>query len=236
MAVKKVYALSGSPIYHYDEADRVKKAPVPPDHSIDKIAAHIRKHIGEITQVFHEETSDSLCIDVLHIAPNERRNCHTFVTRGMSLLPMTVPPGAKDSPYAELMISLPPEWPICSEAGCCFWPFKWLKKLACFPHEYQTWLGRGHTMPNGDPPEPFAENTRLSAFILLPSSLYSKDFFALEIDGEKTIHFLSVIPIYGEERDFKLRHGFTAFWKRLRGYGVSEPVDIERENICISPR
>ena len=29
-----------------------------------------------------------------------------------------------------------------------FWPIQMLKFLARFPHEYKTWLGWGHTIPN----------------------------------------------------------------------------------------
>jgi hypothetical protein len=32
---------------------------------------------------------------------------------------------------------------------------KTLRWLAHFPHTYKTWVGSGHTIPNGNPPGPF---------------------------------------------------------------------------------
>lgn len=84
----------------------------------------------------------------------------------------TLPKGIKAHRYTELCIFLPANWPLESEPYQTieetfkdennYWPLRWLKKLARFPHEYNTWIGRGHTIPNGEAAEPFAArpNTR----------------------------------------------------------------------------
>jgi len=57
--------------------------------------------------------------------------------------------------WAELVLCLSRDWPVGQtdiNDERHFWPLPWLWKLARFPHEYRTWLGYGHTVPNGDPP------------------------------------------------------------------------------------
>lgn len=47
------------------------------------------------------------------------------------------------------MLFLPENWPTSSDAfkdDKYYWPIKLLKQLARFPHEYNTWLGYGHTI------------------------------------------------------------------------------------------
>ena len=70
-----------------------------------------------------------------------------------------VPEDAGAETRAELMIALPAEWKLADsqlEDERWYWPIRNLKALARLPHEYETWLGFGHTVPNGDPPEPYA--------------------------------------------------------------------------------
>lgn len=71
----------------------------------------------------------------------------------MSDLPMTVSDGAPASPYAELMICLPPDWPVKSPMSDrrAYWPVRLLKTIARLPHEYRTWIGAWHSVLNGDP-------------------------------------------------------------------------------------
>ncbi len=52
-----------------------------------------------------------------------------------------------------------------------YWPIEWLKRIARYPHDNDTWLGGPHTIiANGEPPEPFAPNTKMSCLLLLAVS------------------------------------------------------------------
>ena len=104
--------------------------------------------------------------------------------------------------------------------------------LARFPHEYDTWLGWGHTVPNGDPPVPFADNTRLCCALLLQPLLMPPEFAELKVDDEKTVHFYSLVPLYPEEVDFKLRQGVEALVERFDAGEVTELLDVRRANVC----
>ena len=110
---------------------------------IEAMGSHIEKHVGPIAQVLHETVSDLVHIDLYHVQPSPRLPYQILVTSGMSQLPMSVPDGASEYHFTELVLVLPPSWPMEHEA--CrderhYWPIRQLKSLARFPHVYQTWL------------------------------------------------------------------------------------------------
>jgi hypothetical protein len=98
---------AGVPIHRYGERDREFQGPGGSPDALEHIDGHLAKHVGEADTVFHEIISDIVHIDVHHVPPGPERSFHTFVTTGMSDLPMQAPPDAEDCRYAELMIYLP---------------------------------------------------------------------------------------------------------------------------------
>ena len=224
---------SGSQIYRYEERAKPFEAALDsPD--IEKIEEHIKRHIGDIETVYHELLSDLVHVDVFFIKPTLNRNFISLITSGMSHRPMKAPPQVATYQYAELMICLPPDWPLSNEAlkeERYYWPIRQLKMLARFPHEYDTWLWYGHTMPNGDPPQPFAENTKLSGIILAPPKLSPQDFFTLKIDDNKTIYFFSVLPVHTEEMNMKLKKGSEDLFEHFDKHGVNELLNIQRPSV-----
>jgi len=136
--------------------------------------------------------------------------------------------------YAELLLCLPPDWPLTPEAFQNeehYWPVRWLKKLARFPHLHEGWLGLGHTVPNGDPPEPFAANTRLSGWLVDQPLLFPADLQKLRA-GDKTINFYAIVPLYDEEMTLKVRKGSAALAHLLDRSGVSELIDPARRSVA----
>lgn len=240
---KQEYSASGDPIYRYDDVKPKEFTPVIGDeNSIELISEHIEKHIGKIEIVFHEIVSDLVHIDVHWVKPTEQFPFHTLVTSGMSDKPMMVPEGLEDHRYAELCILLPEDWQIdgtnfqtMEEAfknENNYWPVPWLKVIARFPHEYDTWVGYGHTIPNGENAAPFADNTKLGCMILFPSLNLGNKFFTLKKSDNKTINFYCLYPLYKEEMDFKLKNGSDALLDRFEKYKVTDIVDINRKNVC----
>lgn len=205
------------------------------EESIERISDHIEEHIGPVETVFHELVSDMVHVDVHFVAASDTRPYHTLITSGMSDKPMTIPAGAEEWRHAELMISLPESWPMSQDAfkdETNYWPVRCLKFLARLPHEYETWLGYGHTVPNGDPPEPFAKNTKLCCNLLTQPFLPPEEFQRLTVNDDKVIYFYAVVPLYAEETNYKLKHGADALVERLRKHDVSEVLDPGRKNVC----
>jgi hypothetical protein len=227
----------GDPVYRYSDETRPSpfEMAIGDSENIERISEHIERYCGPIGTVMHELVSDLVHIDVHCVAPTEERPYHTLVTSGMSDRPMSAPEQVAECQYAELMLCLPPNWPLDDkslEDGKHYWPIYLLKMLARFPHKFNTWLWWGHTMPNGDPAEPYADNTQLCCALLMSPVRFDKEFSELQIDDEKTIHFFSILPLYKEEMDLKLEKGTEALFDGFDKYSVTELIDPKRTNVC----
>lgn len=240
---------SGNPILRHKE----RRMPFQPAHgdseNIDRITNHIEKHLGPVDSVFHEIVSDLVHLDVHIVKPTPERNCYSLVTSGMSDAPMTVPQGLEALRYAELMIQLPPDWPLDriqalagkkgeksdaerAEAERWYWPIRWLKMMARLPHEYDTWLGESHTVPSGDPPEPYADDTKLCGMLVVPPLGAPDGFATLEVSPDKTIFFYQLMPIYAEEMDLKLRKGAEKLIELFDRHKIDVVVNPRRPNVA----
>jgi hypothetical protein len=233
----------GGPVYSYSDDARPTQfeMAIGDSANIERISNHIEQYCGKVGSVLHELVSDMVHIDVHWVQPTPERNYHTLVTSGMSDRPMLAPEQAADCEYAELMLCLPPEWPVGEIYEALpgqepnprhYWPIYVLRMLARFPHKFSTWLWLGHTMPNGDPAEPYADNTQLCCALLLMPLRFEPGFRKLVIDEEKTINFLSVVPLYNEELEAKLEKGVEALIPGFDKHGVTELLDVKRRNVC----
>ena len=208
--------------------------PVDPTHR-QRIADHIEEHLGPIDYVFHELISEYVHIDVHRVPPQKHRPYYTLVTSGMSEQPMTVPDGADSPRFTELMICLPPDWPLEMDDfrdERNYWPIRLLKVLARLPHEFRTWLGMSHSVPNGEPPQPYAPNVRFCCAILVPPLTCSDSFRTLQFEADEPIHFYAALPLFPEELDCKLRQGMDKLIDRLDKARVTELLNLRRKNSC----
>lgn len=222
---------SGQPIYRHKEREREFEPVVGHSETIEQIEQHIERHVGPVATVYHELVSDLVHIDVHIVEPAAERDFYTLVTSGMSDRPMNAPEGAEELRFAELVIGLPSDWPMEEEdlkQEEHYWPVRLMKFLARFPHEYETWLWSMHTIPNGDPPQPYAKNTELCGAMLLPPITTAEDFWELPIGDEKRIHFFGVVPLHQDEMDLKLREGAEALFDGFDEHNVSELLDPAR--------
>ncbi len=223
-------------IQRYGEATGKREVSRDAATHLPEITAHVEKHWGKIESVFHELASEYVHVDVLWVKPSGDRDFHVLVTSGMSDRPMKTPKEARDYRLAELLICLPADWPVSEEAfkeERNYWPVRWLKQVARFAHEYRTWFGVGHTIPNGDPPEPFADNTRFCCWILGRPILGGEAAAEIKTAKGETIHLYSLIPMYPEETAYKLEHGAEAFFEKYAGGMNTEKIDIQRRNLCV---
>lgn len=210
-----------------------------PEH-LDKVQSHVERYFGTVELVFHEIMSDRIHLDVLYVKPTTEKPFHTFVTMDMSNIPMTATHEIEGGPYAELMNCLPKEWKVPDKYDVIGDPetyaIYWLKTLARFPHEHNTWLGSGHTIPNGDPAQPFAPNTEMSTMLVLEPVGVDKDFWELRVSDDKSIKFFNLVPLYAEETQLKLNKGMEALLEKLEQHGASLVMDAARPNTCKKKR
>jgi hypothetical protein len=128
---------------------------------------------------------------------------YSLVTGGMSDLEMTLPRGARGAPHRVELIF------YCSEPRDEY--SATLRWVAHFPHASKSWLGHGHTMPNGNPSAPFWGSTELDTLLFMPPIVSKDQTLPSELKlGGEPVHFLWVVPLTSAECNFKLKHGFDA--------------------------
>ena len=231
----------GSPIYRYE--DKENEGWRPPEACgvyAEEINAHFQALFPNREEfVFHEILSDLVHIDVNIMRPDETHPYYVMYTTGMSDLPMTLPEEIRDREdlkYGELYMFLPKEWNP-GETGQLnsdipeteYWPIGLIKYLARFPHEYGTWLGWGHTIPNGPDYEPLAPDTGMGGVVLVQTG---GDMGSMEAKDGRTVNFYMVIPAYREEIEYKLEYGMEALDKRFSDGNLPMVLDIHRPNLC----
>lgn len=202
------------------------------------IEKHVQKHVGPLDMVLHEIFSDGIHLDVIPVEPSKKRPFKTFVTMGMSAVPMETPKGSGAPRRLELCVVLPPDWPtddksLARDDGRYDWPIGGLKSLARYPHEVGTYFDIGHTTVTSDPPKPFVKSCKFMAWMILPPLSFSPQFFELT-STKFSARVLQVMPIYREELEFKLKEGAEAMFDRFEAIGldVACGCDPGRPNAC----
>ena len=179
---------------------------------------------------------DGLSVAINCIRPNEQHPYLVLFTNGMSELPMKVPEEQADWQLAELVMHLPLDWRLPTDANVdpkWLWPVQWLRKMAYFPHLNDTWLGLPATIVSSDdPPVPLGPNVDQTCLLLVP------DFANLDpplkrSDGS-AVHFFTVVPLYTEERDYELQHGMEEFFEQFVDNEVPMVVNLARPNFGLT--
>lgn len=231
----------GSRIYRYEDGAAKFSAPEGSGVNFKQIEARYEKMLGAQGDVFHEIVSDKVHIDVLTFPPNDKRDDWTFATIGMSDKPMNVPDGLSEPhlyQLAEVLISLPSDWINAKDPDLdaafqdqrIYWPIYWLKTFARFPHEYNTWIWYGHSIPNGDPAEPLADNLPFTGFVTGPVSTWPKGANIIDIDNG-LIAVIGLYPVYENEMRLKLDQGTDALFDAFEKNNITQKFDPNRKSV-----
>jgi Suppressor of fused protein (SUFU) len=169
--------------------------------------AAYEKLFGKVDAVYAE---DSLLIPRVDLRSYYRKaagggmTC-ALVTSGMSDLPMKVPNDPRASRRVELVL-------YCAEPRHEY--IETMRWLAHFPHDQKTWIGFGHTIPNGNPPAPFWGSPALDTVLLMPTVVQRDRTLPQELvlEGDP-VDLLWVVPISPAECKLKLKKGVTAIYQ-----------------------
>lgn len=235
---RKEQSESGDPIYRHAARESEWTAPQHHGENLEAIEAHVEKHIGKIETVFHEVASDLIHLDVLFVPATPERPYHVLATCGVSEEPMRVPEGMEAYRRVELLIALPPSWPLTQESfksEANYWPVRWLKMVGRLPHEHKTWIGWGHTVPNSDPPERIAD-TEFVGVMLTPPYAFPNEFFQIKPESGDPISFYMLTPLFREEMDMKLSKGADEIEERFEKRGIGFVLDTQRANVAKARR
>ncbi|MFN3149638.1 suppressor of fused domain protein [Bremerella sp.] len=178
---------------------------------------------GENDTVLHELVPFVPHVDVYRFPPNDKRDFFTYVTGGMSDLPMNSPeelgPGYRRAEIVFYAKESRDEYP------------ELLRTMAHFPHDNNSWLHYWHTFPNGQPPEPLFESPTLDTMFFMPSILSPDSTLEerLVLDSDP-VSLLWLVPITTAECELKLEQGTEALLDLFQEQQHPFLFDVDRRS------
>jgi hypothetical protein len=194
----------------------------------DELVAYFSQHFGQPDKLsLIEIVPMGIPIAIHSIPASSEHNCVTLFTTGMASYPMKLPEGEEMYGRAELFIQLPPDWKYRELSDPSYsWPQRWLRSMAQYPTQHDTWLGGPVTLvANDDPPQPLAPNTRFTTLLLMAEREFTTH-------SGQTIWLYRMTPLYTEERDLEIREGISALLNAFDREGISFIVDLNRKNVA----
>lgn len=197
----------------------------------EEVVAYFDEHFGPPRPQAQIEIVPSEPRIAIHVIPaDEGRKNVTLFTTGMSEHAMQVPDGTDEFRFAELFMQLPGDWPTDQKSLSNIkyaWPLQWLRSVAQYPHQNETWLGGPVTIiANEDPPQPLAPGLRFTSLLVMADQTFTSR------DG-RTIYLYRLTPLYTEERDLELKQGIGALLRAFDKFEISSVVDLNRPNVAL---
>ncbi len=195
----------------------------------------IIKNFGKYKKVYHDNYPENIQIDIYIINPNKDRNYYTLITCGLGAYTMQVDANEfedqKEISNAELVLYLPKSWKLNDKTGEGYWALNLLKNVAKIPIDNFTWIGPGHTI---NLIYPFTENTEQNSVLLLNTLSKENNKLITKLPSGKTINFYTVIPLYEEECNLKLKKGAERLLKLFEKNNLNYPpvLNLKRKNFC----
>lgn len=157
-----------------------------------------------------------------------------IMTNGLSEYKMPVPEKLIGYEFNEIYFCLPSYWEWQDlENPQMNWVFQWIQRLAKHVIEKQTWFGHGHTIPCGIDLKPLSETMRQNHFILTNPILLEQELEPIQLET-KTIYFLAIVPMFGDEMDYKQGKGTLKLLRKFLSHGVTEVLDDYRSSVLKS--
>ncbi|MEM1024107.1 MAG: suppressor of fused domain protein [Myxococcota bacterium] len=197
-----------------------------------QLLEHVQATIGPVHGVVDCGPAFGVHVELFHVPPTEGKRFHVLTTAGVSDRAQAVPEGEENGcARVELLIGLDDSWPV-DEKGFITetWPLRLLDVIGRFPHEQEAWLSLGHTIPNGQPPEPFFPEGPAGVLVLPPVALMPEVEW-VEIDGEP-VRFMALVPVYKDELEFKVQRGVDALLERFDKRDINEVFSKERPRVA----
>lgn len=156
-----------------------------------------------------------------------------LMTNGLSNYAMPVHEKYAGREHIELYFCLPSYWEIDNKDARFQWPIEWIEKLGNHLMNKGLWFGPGHTIEPSNGLTAFSETMKQNHLILLDPILMQEELTPIAVDGFK-VHFLSIIPIFSDEMDYKQAKGTYKLQKKFRQKGITEKLDDFRSGILKS--
>ncbi len=178
-----------------------------------RVADHLQQLFGTSGRLLSEDIASGMPVDVRWVPSSAERPFELLVSEGMSARPMSLPEDHEQIEtwrHAELCLFLPAGFKVEQEV----WPLRLLRSLARLPHAHGTWIGRGHVIPNGEPPRPYARGLALCGAVIVPPGALADTLF--EVPGEPPLHIFRVLPVTARELHLRVEQGMDALAAALQ--------------------
>lgn len=189
-----------------------------------EIIKFIEENFGKVEEIY-EIGYDNYYLDVAQINPTKEKPYYTIITLGMGEYKMYNQNNENFSSFAELMISLPPDWNFDDKNYT--WAIDELIQLTYIPFTYFFAYEWGHLENNF---EPFSSNTKLSAVTLLYPKMKKENSGLLKLEN-RNLQFYQIVPLYDEEYTFALKNGMKNLLLLDVEKKISSVVNMNREKV-----
>ncbi|MFM7668199.1 MAG: suppressor of fused domain protein [Bacteroidota bacterium] len=158
-----------------------------------------------------------------------------LLTSSFHTYQMQVPQKLKGYEHGQLYFCIPEYWDLTNtETPEVRWLFDWLIRISNYTITKNTWLGDGHTYNCTKHGKQLSRTMRQDhLFISNPNYLY-EELKPVELEN-KTIHFWALIPLFGDEMDYKQGKGTVKLKQKFLIKGVTEKLDEFRQS-CLKNR
>ena len=189
-----------------------------------EIIKFIEENFGKVEEIY-EVGYGNFSLDVAQINPTKEKPYYTIITLGMGEHKMYNQNNENFSSFAELMISLPPDWSLDDKNYT--WSIDELMHLAYIPFTFYFSYEWGHLENNF---EPFSSNTKLSAVTLLYPEMKKENSGLLKLEN-RNLQFYQIVPLYDEEYTFALKNGMKNLLLLDVEKKISFVIDMNREKV-----
>jgi hypothetical protein len=183
------------------------------------ILKELQNRFGE-AKVFHFNKNDnSISLILIDLLKDYR--VQLLVTDGFSQYCMPVPENLKNKEKCELYFCLPSYWDLNDKTNQnMMWIIDWLPRITDYAIKTSSWFSHGHTIQCSKENLPLSQKMK-QEYLVLSNPIYLEKVLRPIND----IHFLSVIPIFKSEFEYKQKKGMEKLINKFIAAGVSEKLD-----------
>jgi len=165
----------------------------------------------------------------------KEKGVKVLLTSSFHSYQMPVPEKLQGYDYGELYFCVPEYWDLTKiETPEVRWMFEWLTRITAYTIKNNTWLGDGHTYNCTKYGKQLSTSMRQDHLFISCPDYLEEELKPIEMEN-KTIYFWALIPIFGDEMDFKQGKGTVKLKKKFLLKGVTEKLDAFRQS-CLKNR
>ena len=159
----------------------------------------------------------------------QEKGVQVLITSDFQEYQMPIPEKLKGYEFGQLYFCIPEYWDLTDpENPEIRWLFEWLNRITTYTINNNTWLGDGHTYNCTKHGKQLSTTIRQDHLFISNPIFLEDELTPVELE-DKTIHFWALIPIFGDEMDYKQGKGTVKLKKKFLIKGITEKLDEYRQ-------